>query len=166
MIFEKIEIGEKEKIRRASKIAAEIVREHFEPLYGKEQNEYMIKKYLAPASITAQIEQGNSFYLIRPDKGRGKYLGFMSFCPNGEAMQLSLYCLYAAERSRGYGKEMFEFLKKTTYDAGLREITAKVGKENPSLNVYKHLGFSILGESKEDIGGGYTLEDYDLIYIL
>ncbi len=165
MIFDKVEIGEKEKIKRTSKIASEIAREHFEPLYGKEQNEYIIKKTLAPASITARLESGESFYLIRPDKGRGKYLGVMSFCPSGEAMQLNDYCLYLSERSHGYGKEMFEHLKDITFDAGLREITAKVGKENPSLGIYKHLGFSVVGESKREIGD-YVLDDYDLIYIL
>ncbi len=167
MIFEKIETGEKEKIKRASKIATEIVRDYFEPIYGKEQNDYMIKKSWSPSAVTNKIENGQNFYFVRPDKGRGKYLGIMAFSKKSdEEMNLDAFSLYSHERSHGYGKEMFEFLKKATFDAGLREITASVGKDNPSLNIFKHLGFSVAGESKTDIGSGYVLDNCDLIYIL
>ena len=41
-----------------SKMATEIVREHFEPLIGKEQNDYMLEMFQTEDAIKKQLEKG------------------------------------------------------------------------------------------------------------
>ena len=42
MTFDRLLLSEESRIKEMSKMATEIVREHFDPIIGKAQNDYMI----------------------------------------------------------------------------------------------------------------------------
>ena len=53
--FEKVDI---EKTEELSRLASAIVREHYDPILGTEQNDYMIEKFQSPDAIRDQIRSG------------------------------------------------------------------------------------------------------------
>ena len=51
--------------KRVAKLADEIWRQHFTPIIGIEQVEYMLNKYQNVQSINSQIESGWQYYLFK-----------------------------------------------------------------------------------------------------
>ncbi len=49
--FEKLEVNDQERIEEMSSMAKAIVREHFDPLIGREQNDYMISLFQTPEAV-------------------------------------------------------------------------------------------------------------------
>lgn len=55
MYFEELFKNQENRIREMSDMAISIVREHFDPLIGTEQNDYIIKKFQTADSIRKQL---------------------------------------------------------------------------------------------------------------
>ena len=157
MKFEKLLPGDESKISEMSQMASEIVREHYDPILGKEQNDYMLVKFQSVEAIKNQLENGYRYYFAKVD---GKNAGFMAFYPRGDAMYLSKLYLYKHERGKGYSKEMLAFLKRNAEAEGLFAVELNVNKRNEALEIYKKLGFEVIRAEKIDIGSGYYMDDY------
>ena len=56
MEFVKIELQNKSDIADLSNLATSIIREHFDSLIGKAQNDYMLAKFQTVEAMTKQIE--------------------------------------------------------------------------------------------------------------
>ena len=62
---------------------------------------------------------------------------------------------------------MFEFLVNYAKDKKLKSIYLNVNKHNDlAVNVYKHLGFIIIREEKNDIGNGFYMDDFVFEYTI
>ena len=53
-----------------SAFASEIVKEHFDPIIGPEQNDYMIARFQSVSAITEQIRSGYRYYLAENEAGK------------------------------------------------------------------------------------------------
>ncbi len=73
MNYIKLLLHDESGIAEMSQMATEIVREHFDPLIGKEQNDYMINMFQTEEAIKKQITEGYQYYFIREND---KNLGF------------------------------------------------------------------------------------------
>lgn len=76
MNFIKLSIENEAGISEMSKMATEIVREHFEPLIGKEQNDYMLEMFQTEPAIKKQLQNGYNYFFVRDDN---KNIGFLAF---------------------------------------------------------------------------------------
>lgn len=154
--FVRLENDEKE-IERMSAMATAIVREHFDPLIGKEQNDYMLSLFQTPGAIAAQLAEGYRYYFVRKD---GEDIGFTAFYPKQDAMYLSKFYLYRQERAKGYAHAMVEFVESETRKEGLQAVELNVNRFNSAVKVYEKLGFEIIREEKNEIGHGFIMDDY------
>ncbi len=154
--FVRLENDEKE-IERMSAMATAIVREHFDPLIGKEQNDYMLSLFQTPGAIAAQLAEGYRYYSVRKD---GEDIGFTAFYPKQDAMYLSKFYLYRQERAKGYAHAMMEFVESETRKEGLQAVELNVNRFNSAVKVYEKLGFEIIREEKNEIGHGFIMDDY------
>jgi len=154
--FVRLENDEKE-IERMSAMATAIVREHFDPLIGKEQNDYMLSLFQTPGAIAAQLAEGYRYYFVRKD---GEDIGFTAFYPRQDAMYLSKFYLYRQERAKGYAHAMMEFVESETRKEGLQAVELNVNRFNSAVKVYEKLGFEIIREEKNEIGHGFLMDDY------
>lgn len=164
MIFEKIVLDDQSKIMELSEFATEIVREHFDPIIGKEQNNYMLQKFQTAEAITGQLEQGYHYYVIYDDDKHK--IGFLAFCEREQELYLSKFYLQKEQRGYGYAKEMLSFVINHTKDIGLKMIVLNVNRDNPAIHAYEHLGFQKIAEEKNDIGNGFFMDDYVFAYYL
>lgn len=154
--FVRLENDEKE-IERMSAMATAIVREHFDPLIGKEQNDYMLSLFQTPGAIASQLAEGYRYYFVRKD---GEDIGFTAFYPKQDAMYLSKFYLYRQERGKGYAHAMIEFVESETRKEGLQALELNVNRFNSAVQVYEKLGFEIIREEKNEIGHGFIMDDY------
>ena len=157
MTFDQLLPGDEDGIAKMSEMATEIVREHFDPIIGKAQNDYMLALFQTPEAIRDQLAHGYRYYFVNE---AGRRIGFLAFYPKETCMYLSKFYLYKAERGKGYSRQMLDFVIGKTQEMGLPSIELNVNKDNSAVYVYKKLGFEIIRSEKNDIGSGYFMDDY------
>ncbi len=155
--FERLTPGDSGGIREMSELATSIVREHYDPIVGRKQNDYMLQKFQSVEGITEQLECGYRYYFACV---RGRRVGFMAFYPRGTSMYLSKLYLLKGDRGMGYGRQMVEFVKREAVVEGLSSIELNVNRYNGSVAVYEKMGFKRIRTEDNDIGNGYYMNDY------
>ena len=109
MEFIKVLNNEKD-IYSLSRLATEIVREHYDPIIGKEQNDYMLKKFQSVEGIKSQFDNGYEYYFLYL-KDENQNIGFIGLCEEKKKLFLSKFYIKKEHRNKGYGKQAFEFIK-------------------------------------------------------
>lgn len=151
-------------IKELSDLATKIVKDHYDPIIGSTQNDYMISKFQSVPSITEQLEQGCKYYFV--SDLAGNKLGFLAFYPRENEMYLSKFYLQKDQRGKGISKDMLEFVIKRTKESGLASIVLNVNKNNDAIHAYEKLGFVKISEEKNYIGNGFFMDDFVYKYSL
>ena len=157
MEFRELFANEEEEIREMSQMASAIVKEHYDPIIGPGQNDYMIRKFQSVEAIREQLAQGYRYFFVREE---GQNIGFMAFYPRGNAMYLSKFYLYRQERGKGFSRKMMAHVAQEARKAGLASIELNVNKHNNARSAYEKLGFRVIRTEKNDIGHGFFMDDY------
>ena len=156
--FEEVKKGEEEKIRELSSLATSIVREHYDPILGKAQNDYMLEKFQSVQAMSRQLEEKYIYYLVKENGGSE---GFIGFYPREEDLYLSKLYLKKSERKRHIGKKMMDFVVTQAEKFHKEKITLNVNRYNDdSIAFYEHYGYKRIREEDNDIGSGYYMNDY------
>ena len=142
-------------------LAKIIWREHFTPIIGAKQVEYMLEKFLSADAMKKSVENENyEFYELYEEKER---IGFIAIHPEVEMLFLSKLYIRKDKRGKGYASVALQFLKEICMKRNLKGIWLTCNKyNNHTLAVYKHMGFEIFEEAVNDIGHGYVMDDYYL----
>lgn len=159
MNFKRIELSNKKDVEELSALASSIVQEHYDPILGKEQNNYMIEMFQSVHAIEEQLEGGYNYYIVLEEDEEA---GFIGFYPKDDKMYLSKFYLKKECRGKGYSIKMLDFIKSAAREKGLGKVFLNVNKYNDALTPYEHLGFYKIREEKNDIGNGYFMDDYVL----
>jgi len=140
-------------------LAKTIWYDHYSPIIGKDQVDYMLGKYQTSKAIQTQMEQeGNFYYLIHYEFVPVGYIGIIE--KNHELFLSKLYVL-SSVRGKGIGHKAIDFLVARCREIGAPHINLTVNKQNESsIAAYEKLGFEIYGEVVSDIGSGYVMDDY------
>jgi ribosomal protein S18 acetylase RimI-like enzyme len=139
-------------------LASEIWNEYFTPIIGKAQVEYMLAKFQSKKSITEQIHNGFLYFLIKIDKQPAGYIGVLA---KEQTLFLSKLYIMQAERGKGYGRRVIEFVEQLAIEKNLDTISLTVNRNNAAtINIYQKLGFENRGSAVKDIGSGFVMDDY------
>lgn len=151
------------QVREIADLAKVIWNEHFTPIIGKDQVDYMVEKFQSYPALKEQISEGYEYYQIFSS---GEFCGYTGIHP-GEDNRLFLSKLYLKKESRGHhlATGAFSFLKEICRERGYSAIWLTCNKHNDnSLGVYRHFGFEIIDTQEADIGGGFIMDDYIMEY--
>ncbi|MBR7068897.1 MAG: GNAT family N-acetyltransferase [Oxalobacter sp.] len=159
MEFQEIAQNDSGAIARLSAVAIEIIKEHYDPIIGSAMNDYMIGMFQSVPAITHQLEEGYRYWFVKAD---GAILGFLAYQLRDDTLYLSKFYLYKHRRGKGYVHQMLDFLIQIAKENRLKAIELNVNRNNPSVQTYKKLGFSIIRGEKNPIGKGYVMDDYVL----
>ncbi len=156
-MFSKIESGD--DIIAVVNLAKEIWEDHFTPLIGSEQVEYMLSNYQSINSITKQIQDENfSYYSVT---NGDDLLGYFAYYPKCEQLYLSKFYLKKEARGAGFGRKVITFLESEARDMQAKSLELNVYKGNDhTISIYEKMGFRIVAEPQIDIGNGFILNDY------
>ena len=152
-----------ERVETPSQIAAvaELAREtwmqHYVPLIGAAQVEYMLARFQSAEAIARQIAaEGYEYYWV-PGAG---YLALVPDLARKSAMLSKLY-VRASLRGTGVGRTMVEFAEKRAAELGVAELWLTVNKHNAgSIAFYEKTGFRKTAALVTDIGGGFVMDDW------
>lgn len=144
-------------------LAYEIWHQHFIPIIGEEQVDYMVEKFQSYPAIKAQVENdGYEYFQIHSGQTLVGYTGV-----HQEEDALFLSKLYIKKDCRGQhlATTAMNYLINLCKERGLKKIWLTCNKYNANtLAVYDHLGFVITSEQVADIGNGFVMDDYILTY--
>ncbi len=153
-----IEVLTENQIAVIESLAREIWTEHYTPIIGKKQVDYMLDRYQSKQAVKEQIASGVLYFLI--EEGR-VFIGYIAVQPRGDEVFLSKIYLQSTRRAKGYGKKGVQFVETLTRERGLRKIVLTVNKNNTgAIKAYEKIGFKNTGPLVQDIGGGFVMDDY------
>ncbi len=156
-----IEVKDEGQIGIVQCLASEIWTEHYTPIIGKDQVDYMLDKFQSKDAIRDQIiRQGFMYFLIRDGE---EYIGYIGVQPSGHELFLSKIYVRSAHRRKGFGWKAIRFLEALAIRLELNKISLTVNKNNiESITAYEKMGFRNLGPVIQDIGNGFAMDDYKM----
>ena len=145
-------------------MAKEIWEEHYTPIIGKDQVDYMLEKFQSELAIQAQINDNYNYFTVRKDN---QAIGYLSYLIKDETHSLFLSKIYLkkAHRGKGLGRQMMQFITQKAKELNCQCITLTVNKYNENTIIaYQKFGFVQKRELVIDIGNGFVMDDFEMIY--
>ena len=143
------------------RLSEEIMHEAFDASSPEGQVDYMINLFLSPKAIKKNISEKEYTYKIIYLNGEAA--GFFAYCPAKffhasytEGTFVSKIYIKKFARGKRLTSKLFASISRPVY--------LSVKKDNlNAINMYKHYGFKILNSVKQDIGGGFFMDDFIMI---
>lgn len=153
-----IPVKSDDQIQETAILANEIWHQHFPPIIGQAQVEYMVDKFQSFRAIKDQIAGGYEYFQFIRNNSLVGYTGI-----HEEDGKLFLSKLYLKHDIRGQhlSTEALNFLKELCRERSLSAIWLTCNRHNShTLAVYDHFGFQVIREEVTDVGSGYVMDDY------
>ena len=152
-------------ISEVVKIARIIWIEHYTPIIGTKQVEYMLSNFHSIDVISKEIGQHKYMYfLIKEDT---RIVGYFGVQVKGDELYLSKIYILSSDRGLGIGRAAMNFIQQLAQEYHLGKISLTVNRNNSgSIAAYYKMGFEKTGEVCVDIGEGYKMDDYQMELII
>ena len=155
----------KQDYKAISDLAKEIWTEHYTPIIGIDQVNYMLEKFQSKKAIKSQILDDNYQYFSLINNNT--FLGYLSIKKEETALFLSKIYIAKTSRGQGIGKAAMNFVEDQAITLNCKKIYLTVNKYNSnSIKAYQKIGFNKIEELVIDIGNGYIMDDYKMEKIL
>jgi ribosomal protein S18 acetylase RimI-like enzyme len=152
-------VTEQRDIQAVAELAYEIWNEYFVDMIGQAQVNYMLSHFQSVPAITAQLESGQEYYLLKLDAKPVGYLSLVSDSP-GDKLMISKIYVKQTIRGSGLGNYLLDFVKDQCQKRDIHSIWLTVNRNNQStIDWYLSRGFKVTDEIKKDIGAGYFMDD-------
>jgi len=141
-------------------LAREIWTEHYTPIIGAAQVEYMLGEFQSEAAIRRDIAQGYVYDIAYVNQDA---CGYSATRDDGESHFLSKLYVRRDCRGRGIARMLVDRAARRAREAGAKTLRLTCNKHNAgSLAAYARLGFAIVDECVTPIGNGFVMDDYIL----
>jgi GNAT superfamily N-acetyltransferase len=150
-------------IETVAELAREIWLEHYVPIVGRAQIDYMLDRFQSAPAIHEQINGTYDYYLLMYDRVPA---GYIAILPDRETGRMMLSKIYVHKncRGKGLGKAAVAFVAALCRKEGFNMLWLTVNKHNSrSIAWYEHMGFENTGPIIQDIGGGFVMDDYKMV---
>ena len=152
----------KQAASEISALAREIWLEHYTPIIGAEQVEYMLAKFQSAERILEDINKNAFVYFTAEHIKHKKAVGYAACKPEGDYLFLSKMYTHKDYRGNRIARSFLdEILALCRWEIGAKKIRLTVNKSNEgSIAAYKKMGFEVIESIKVDIGSGFFMDDY------
>ena len=148
------------QISAVANLAREIWTEHYAPIIGLAQVEYMLETFQSEPAIADQLGNGYAYYLATHD---GAEVGYLALGANTDENALMISKIYVTKAGRGggFGRKMLDFAEDVCRERKTPTLWLTVNKDNAgAIAWYTRMGFKNAGAIVQDIGAGYVMDDY------
>jgi ribosomal protein S18 acetylase RimI-like enzyme len=144
-------------------LAGTIWHEHYDPIIGPQQVDYMLEQFQSHAAVSAQIAQGYYYHYAKTADLVTGYLATI-IEPGTDSLLISKIYVEQAARGQGIGGMLLDTAEALGNNHGIASLRLTVNRHNTdSINWYRKKGFVITGEVDADIGNGYYMNDYVML---
>ncbi|TBN06874.1 GNAT family N-acetyltransferase [Hyunsoonleella flava] len=141
-------------------LANSVWHEHYIPIIGKAQVDYMLKKFQSRGAIKQQIKDGYHYFLMETHASN---IGYLCIKKKSKSLFLSKLYLLKIHREKGFGKQALAFIETKAKNMDCNTISLTVNKNNlNSMKAYEKVGFKNIGDIIIDIGNGFVMDDYKM----
>ena len=146
-------------IAAVARLAREIWTEHYVPIVGAAQIDYMLERFQSEAAIALQLAEGFAYFLLIRD---GAPIGYAAVQPQPDGfLFLSKIYTLKSVRGTGAGKALLAHIQAFAAERGLDRIFLTVNRHNhAAIAWYQRQGFVITGTKCQDIGQGFVMDDH------
>ena len=106
-----------------AKLAHDIWHEHYTPIIGKDQVNYMVAKFQTSEAMQQQAEEGYEYYVLNHQNND---VGYLAIEKRDDDLFLSKIYLLKTCRGKGFGKVAFNFIEKRACDLNCKSISLTV----------------------------------------
>lgn len=142
---------------RVSTLAHIIWHECYPGIISEEQIDYMLSTYHSKEAILTEIEEGYEYRVFREN---GKDIGYCSCIAEDDRVYIGKLYLLKEFRGKGNGRKMLSFIDSYARGKGLSKEYLRVNKKNPTVEVYRSMGFRVAQDTVTEIGDGFVMDDY------
>ena len=148
-----------ESLQLVRDVADEVWPKTFAPILPPEQIPYMMRMMYAPEVMERELAEGYHFAALLVD---GVPSGYISWSPYlGDTAKLHKVYLLTSCHGKGLGRLMLDYASDACRAAGFKRLRLNVNKHNErAISVYRKNGFVTVESVKNDIGGGFFMDDY------
>ena len=142
-------------------LAREIWREHYPPIIGSAQTEYMLAQRYAPAIVREELSREDVWWdTLAEDAAIVAFAS--SLRVDGEpALKLDKLYVHPARRRLGYGAALIEHTCERARRIGCKRVVLAVNTRNvDAIAAYERRGFGIAEAVVKDIGSGFVMDDF------
>lgn len=150
------------QIAEVARLAREIWREHYTPIIGLAQVEYMLGLFQSEAAIAQQLAEGFVYFLAEEQQ---RHVGYAAIRRDPKARSLFLSKIYVRRSARGHGagREMLREVVRVAREDRAEKIWLTVNRNNTkSIAWYTRMGFVKTGSVVQEIGGGFVMDDFQM----
>jgi len=150
-----------EEIKELALMAKEIWNQHYTPVIGKEQVDYMIDLLQSEKVISQEINSKNyDYYFIQVEN---ENIGYLAVTPEDNKLFLSKLYIKSNIRGKGVGKKSIKFIENIASELKLKTIALTVNKYNyNSIKFYEKIGFKKVSSIVFDLGEGFFMDDHQM----
>ena len=142
-------------------LAGEIWREHYTPIIGEAQVEYMLEKFQSAKQIYEDITENDYVYFTSEQIKSGELSGYCAVRPKEDCLLLSKLYIRKECRGKGTARSFLDEAAALCRFYGFDKIRLTVNKYNGnSIAAYHKMGFETIDSVKNDIGGGFFMDDF------
>lgn len=139
-------------------LARRIWMEHFTKFLPLRMVYRVFNTFQSVEAIKTQMEEGYTYNFITFKDER---VGYSAIRLEGDSLFISKIYVLKDMRGNGIGRSTLEAYKDIASCLGMRRLYLHVNKLNrPSIEMYKHCGFTVCDELKTDLGDGFIMDDY------
>ena len=147
-----------EDISTVQQLAREIWEEHYLPIIGQQQIDYMLDLFYATEKIQKELEEGVYWEILYLEN---EAIGYLVCEVEEENIQLSKLYLKSKVRGKGLGKFLIDRSIEIAKENNKNSIRLNVNKNNTqSIAFYERVGFLKVEAGVFDIGSGYFMDDF------
>lgn len=155
-----IRVQTQAQISEVAALAHSIWTEHYTPIIGRAQVDYMLANFQSEQAIATQIADGYDYFLATRDQQSAGYFAIVPDASESRCLISKIYVVKAA-RSNGIGRTMLDFAEDICRKRNLDSLWLTVNKQNTAaIQWYTRMGFRNVGPTVQDIGGGFVMDDY------
>lgn len=144
-----------------SELAKLVWNQHYPEIISQQQIDYMLDLMYSRQSLTEQMQtKGHLFFLIQSGTNN---LGFISMSPTANNQWfLNKFYINQNNAAKGIGGKAFHLILEKFSP---HKISLTVNRKNyKSINFYFKLGFKIEQVADFDIGNGYVMNDFVMVW--
>jgi GNAT superfamily N-acetyltransferase len=150
-----------ESLQIVRDIADEVWPKTFAPILPPEQIPYMMNMMYAPEVMERELREGYHFAALLVDDVPSGYISWSLYHDHGDTAKLHKVYLLTSCHGKGFGRLMLDYATEVCRAAGFKRLRLNVNKHNErAISVYLKNGFETVESVKNDIGGGFFMDDY------
>ncbi len=142
-------------------LARTIWYQHYPGIITNEQIEYLLTKMYSVDALTKQVSEGQRFYFIQQQETP---IGFIAISEQEPGNYfIHKFYISGSVQNRGIGSAVLDLLIKKF--SGMATMRLTVNRQNfKSINFYFKKGFKIERVADFDIGNGYVMNDFVMVW--